>query len=307
MAEDLSPMRSRVRELQFAYLVVGVVLLGLLLVWQRFTLNQSLRPLRESQRELRALEAGERRALNEDVPDEVRPFVAEVNRLVETLHKRLERSRHAMGNLAHALKTPLTRLGQIAGDIEPDPSDGKVSMEMRALLDNMRRQIDSELKRARLAGAAVAHGRIALDTLLQDLIEVLKRIYRDRELDFVVNVPRGLSYTADHEDMSELFGNLLDNAAKWAHSRVRIEATLDEQNVLTVTIEDDGPGVDDHELARLRGRGIRLDEQATPGHGLGLSIVEEIVSHYAGELELGRSEGLGGFRAGVRLGCCPQD
>ena len=300
VAEDLSPIRVEVRRFQLRYALFGVVALVLLLLLQRVILRRGLAPLATTGQELSELERGERAQLNETVPREVRPLVAQINRLLTTLQQRLQRSRNAMGNLAHALKTPLTLLGQIA-DRNDQFRDPHTAAQTRALVEKIRTLTERELKRARLAGSASPGGRVQLATEIEALCAVLRQIYRDRELRIDVEIPAHLHLAADREDMHELFGNLLDNACKWARSRVRVRAEQQGSSI-RVTLEDDGAGRDAEELERLNLRGVRVDEDATPGYGLGLSIVQDVLDHYGGQLTLGRSTQLGGFMAVVQLG-----
>jgi signal transduction histidine kinase len=300
VAEDLSPIRAEVRRFQLRYVLFGLVALVLLLLLQRTILRRGLMPLTTTVQELSELEHGERTQLSDNMPQEVRPLVVQINQLLATLQQRLQRSRNAVGNLAHALKTPLTLLGQIA-DHEAHFQDPTAAAQARALVEKIRTLTERELKRARLAGAVASGGRVHLASELEALSAVLAQIYHERALHIDVEIPQDLHLAADREDMHELFGNLLDNACKWARSRVRVRAEPHGAGI-RVTIEDDGSGRDAEELERLNLRGVRVDEDATPGYGLGLSIVQDVLDHYGGQLHLGRSAELGGFRAEVELG-----
>lgn len=299
VAEDLSPIRDEVRQAQLRYVLFGVVALVLLLLSQRAILRRGLRPLARTGDELDALERGERRELAEAVPREVLPLVRKINRLLATLQQRLQRSRNALGNLAHALKTPLTLLSQIA-DRDDNFRDAAIAAQTRGLIEKIRMLTERELKRARLAGAAEHGGQLRLRAELEALAAVLRQMYSERGLRIELQVPADLSLAADREDMHELFGNLLDNACKWARAQVRVRAVR-AADALRIAIEDDGPGRDADELERLNLRGVRIDEDSVPGHGLGLAIAQDVVSHYGGELRLGRSPELGGFMAEVVL------
>ncbi len=299
VAEDLSPIRTEVRRSQLRYVLFGVGALLFLLLLQRHILRHGLRPLGKTREEIAELERGERQQLSETVPEELNPVVYQINRLLSTLQQRLSRSRNAMGNLAHAIKTPLTLLSQIA-DRDDAFHDRTAAEETRQLVERIRALTERELKRARLAGAAGITQRLALRHELDALGAVLQQLYRERGLRLELEIPEALQLAADREDMHELFGNLLDNACKWARSRVRVRAETDADGV-TVRVEDDGPGRDPDELARLNLRGVRVDEDTTPGHGLGLAIVQDIVAHYGGRLHLDRSSELGGFCAEVWL------
>lgn len=300
VAEDLSPIRAEVRKFQLRYGLFGALALALLLVSQRQILKLGLVPLRRTRMEIAEMERGERERLSETVPEEILPVVRQVNGLVATLRQRLSRSRNAMGNLAHALKTPLTLLGQIA-DRDDVFRDAATAAQMRDQVAVLRKLLDRELKRARLAGAAATGTRLDLRTELEALVAVLRQLYRERDLQLELDLPASLPLAADREDMHELFGNLLDNACKWARSRVRVRHVRSGDG-LVIRVEDNGPGRNPEELADLDRRGVRIDEDAVPGHGLGLAIAQDIVQHYGGRLRLGRSADLGGFLAEVELG-----
>jgi len=159
--------------------------------------------------------------------------------------------------------------------------------------------IDRELRRARLSGAGGSVGRLRLAPELKSLADVVTQLHRDKALSIELRIPAELEYSADREDMLELFGNLLDNACKWASSTVRVSGMRSDR--LCLRIEDDGPGASGAELEQLRRGSVRIDEGKVPGYGLGLAIAQDVVQHYAGALTLGRSEALGGFMVEVSL------
>ena len=229
-----------------------------------------------------------------ETPIEIQPLVAEINRLIELMGQRLQRSRHALGNLAHALKTPLTQLLQLA---ERQPQD------LRTELERPTRQvkilIERELKRARIAGGAAPGQRVLLKREVADLVDTLGKIYREKALRIDCHIPSGSLFPGDRDDLLELLGNLLDNACQWAAGRVRL-SVAESDFCLSVSVEDDGPGCPPAHLDRLTRRGARLDEDRN-GHGLGLAIVADIVDQYGGFLRLGRSQDLGGFAARIEF------
>lgn len=306
VAEDLTPTQIQVRQFQISYALFGLSVLALLLLLQRWILNRGLRPLAESCAEIDQLERGERQQLNELVPIEMQPMVRQVNHLSTSLEQRLLRSRHALGNLAHALKTPLTLLAQLT-DRDELFKDPQQALRMRELVERIRLLTDRELKRARLAGAASRTSRIDLVHELQALAAVVQQLHPASQCRIELLLPDTASIQADREDMHELFGNLLDNACKWARSRVQLRmqrksrAADDTAADWSIYIEDDGPGCDPTALARLNQRGVRLDEQAVPGHGLGLAIAQDIVDHYGWQLSLQTAPELGGFSAEVQI------
>jgi len=297
VAEDLSHTQRDARSFQLGFAVVLAAALVLLIGVQRRIVGATLRPLALVRQDMADLERGTVDRLRETVPDEVRPLVQEVNRLLAAMGRRVERSRAALGNLAHALKTPLTLLAQVADrhDLDALP---EVRRTVAEETDKLRGLIERELKRARLAGMARPGARVELAPGLEPLVNALSRMYGDKGLDIQVRLPEGADFPGDQEDMLELFGNLLDNACKWARSTVRV--TVTDEDGLTLSVEDDGPGCSDADLERLAQRGVRVDE-AAPGHGLGLSIARDVAASYGGGLRFGRSEDLGGFLARVHI------
>jgi signal transduction histidine kinase len=253
-----------------------------------------LRPLQRLRQALAAVRAGSTLRLPASFPGEVQPLVHELNALLDHNAALLERARTQTGNLAHALKNPLTVIRSEAAVIAEPP--GPV---LREQADLMRRQIEWHLARARAAGAhGVLGARAGVADVARDLQFSLERLYRERALEIELRDLDGLVFQGDAQDLEEMLGNLLDNACKWGRSRVRVSGSSDGGH-LRLAVEDDGPGIApaDREEVLLRGR--RLDE-ATVGTGLGLAIVRDLAELYHGSLELTRS-GLGGLRATLDL------
>ena len=294
VAEDVSPLARQIRHYQLASAGAFLLVLLLLLYVQRRVVRAAMAQLEPLRADVQAVATGARQDLREAVPSEVRPLVREFNRLLALLEQRLQRSRNAMGNLAHALKTPLSLL---VGELERAGPPGRGPALVQA--NRIRQLVDRELRRARIAGAAAAGHQFDPQDDVPALLESLRRLHHGRELDLQsAALPPGL-LPVDREDMLELLGNLLDNACKWAAGRVRL--TLERSGaVIVVTVDDDGPGVPPAELPRLTGRGTRIDE-ATEGHGLGLAIVGDIVKVYGGHLEFGAAPELGGLRVRAQL------
>ncbi|MGE5094670.1 MAG: ATP-binding protein [Betaproteobacteria bacterium] len=295
VAADLRPIHAHSERMLERYTLISIAMFALLVALQIVIVRFALAPLRRVQADVARLEHGEVAQLGEQVPAEVLPLVREVNRLVARLADRLRRSRESLGNLAHALKAPLTVLTQAVEDerIRRDPA---LHAELASQLGRLRERIDGELRRARVAGGRAATAPLDLQAELQSLANALAKLYRDRQLEIECRVEPSARFLGDREDLLELCGNLLDNACKWARSRVTM--SVRDGGGLALAVEDDGPGCADEDLERLARRGVRLDEE-TAGHGLGLSIAREIAASYGGELRLGRSQALGGFRATV--------
>jgi len=287
-------------------LLIGVALALLaLLALQRRLLVRGLAPLDKAVAACRRIERGELAAPDIDAsartaPSEVRPMLEALSRLARHQAQRLGRIRHAAGNLSHALKTPLAVLSQAADDVSSQGQTATAAT-IRAQLDSMRATIERELHRARLAGSGAPGESFEARSQLEALAAALQRLHRERHVSIEIDAPE-CRFPLDREDMLELFGNLLDNACKWARSRVRlsIPSTGEVADVLAFTVDDDGPGAPDEVRDRLGTAGLRTDEQQ-PGHGLGLAIVGDIVAQYGGTIGYRRSGSLGGLRVDVKL------
>ncbi len=297
VAEDLAPVTAAIDRFTRSYALASLVILAVLIAMQQLIVRLSLRPLEGVRRDLARLQAGEIQKIEADVPTEVAPLVAEINRLLTALNQRLARSRNALGNLAHALKTPLTLLIQLA-HTRRAPAVAQLRRAVAVQTDAIHRLVARELHRACVAGPNAPGRRFVCAQELPPLFETLRRLHRDRHLDIDYAAPADAVFGADREDMLELFGNLLDNACKWARARVRL--TIARGAGWTITFEDDGPGCPPAACKRLATRGVRLDE-STPGHGLGLAIARDVVALYAGRMSFARSRRLGGLQVRVRL------
>lgn len=297
VAEDYSPIEGEYSVFQWRYVLITCAVLIGLIALQMWVVQRGLRPLEQVRADVQRLERGDIPELKGNVPTEIIPLVVEINRLITILGDRLERSRNSLGNLAHALKTPLTALDQLLNSDELRACP-QLQAQLRDQSEIIGSFIQRELKRARLAGAVTPGGRFDVCQELPSLLTALKQIYRDKNLAVEWNIPPGLAYPAEREDMLELFGNLLDNACKWAVSKVLL--SVESGPGLAFSIDDDGPGAPEERLEQLSARGLRLDE-SVGGYGLGLSISREIVNHYHGKIGFGRSTVLGGFRVWVCL------
>ncbi|WP_421831685.1 sensor histidine kinase [Limnobacter sp.] len=275
MARDITPLRNNLAQYQLANAGFSALFLLALVLIQRWIVINTLKPLSGVQAALARLQQGEITQLEFQGPDEIKPLVVELNRLLTAIDQRLKRSREGMGNLAHALKTRLARLSQLS-----DESDRKhFVQEVQTLTVEVARLIDRETARVRVVGDLRPGQRVDLLEILNALVGSCKALYRDKALNFVVQVPHGATLLGDREDLFELFGNLIDNASKWANTQVFISL-----QGTTVEISDDGPGCPPGMLAEITQRGFRADEN-TPGSGLGLAIAQDIAGTYGAALE----------------------
>ena len=298
VAEDVSGLDAAIAAFRRWMLGGAAIALALLLWLQRRLIVRGLAPLDDAIDACRRLERGEIAPVAASAPAEVRPMLDAVNRLVHYQAQRLARVRHAVGNLSHALKTPLTVLAQAAEESRA-AGNAALAATLQGQLDTMRAAIERELHRARLAGGGPSASGFEARAQLESLAGALERLHRERDIAIEISVPER-RFPLDREDMLELFGNLLDNACKWACSRTRIEIRPDVADELAFVVEDDGPGVTQEMLAQMGAAGMRADEQQ-PGHGLGLAIVADIVAQYGGSIRYGRSDSLGGLRVEGRL------
>jgi signal transduction histidine kinase len=298
IAEDLTAIEKDIAGFQAGFALLALGLLLLLIVLQTLILRLGMRPLANIRHEVKLLERGERDHLSHDVPDEVRPLIGEINHLLQVLGTRLQRSRNALGDLAHAMKKPLTVLSQLTQD-EHLRQTPELKKTIAAQVGAMQRTTDHILKRARLAGEGPVNTICDITAEVPLLIETLRKMHAPRSINVELHITEGIEIRADREDLLELLGNLMDNAFKWAKEKIHLSIKPTAGQV-QITIEDDGPGVPAEAIEKLAERGARLDEQ-TEGHGLGLAIVQDIVELYNGSITMGRSVQLQGFQVRVTL------
>jgi signal transduction histidine kinase len=297
IAENITPLQHEFGQFQHAYMLASLIVLASLIAIQSLIVRLSFRPLHRVRQDITRLERGEIRQIGESVPTEVRPVVQEMNRLLRVLEERLRRSRNALGNLAHALKTPLTLVMQLSEHEEMEKApEARAQLSKYATI--LHHRLERELRRARLAGGASASQRLVLNDEIPPLVDTVRHLYQDMNLDIVCCIPNQTVFRGDREDFLELLGNLLNNACQWARHKIMI--TIAHPSLLYLTVEDDGPGCPADVLQDLTRRGVRLDE-SMPGHGLGLAICKDIVQQYNGDIVFGRSSQLGGLLVEVTL------
>ncbi len=297
VAEDIAWMLEDKQRFQFVFTLLSASGFVILLLLQAGLVRQALKPLNKARRQLEQLGQGEIERIDENAPDEIRPLLTELNRLMQSMVSKTRRSRQALGNLAHRLKTQLTLINQIAESTSSEHTALRADIYQQT--SDIRQIIDRELKRARVAGVTLPGKGVDLAELVSQLTETLQRIYRDKTLDIDCYLADDVRFNGDREDLLELLGNLLDNACKWCQQRVMLELSMTAEG-LKLVVEDDGPGCDEADLAFLSQRGFRADE-SKPGSGLGLAIVQDIVESYGGTLSFQRSAQWGGLQVTVHL------
>lgn len=296
VAQDYTPILESFARVRLSGLgLVGVALLVFLLL-QRYAMTLAFRPLERARQQIAQLQQGQRQQLDNQAPMELQPLVEQINRLLTQTEESLQRSRHALGNLGHALKTPLAVLGSLVqrDELRTHP---QLQASLQEQLEQIRQRVSRELTRARLAGEVLpgAHFNCAVE--LPHLLDTLRMVHQ-RNLQLRWSAPSDCRLPWDREDMLELLGNLLDNACKWARSEVVLSIKPSAEGY-RLRVDDDGPGIPANERAPVLERGVRLDERAE-GHGLGLGIVRDILNAWGGTLSLQDSP-LGGLRVEIEL------
>jgi signal transduction histidine kinase len=286
------------RAISFTFMALTVALLLTTALQVRF----GLAPLTRISQSLAAIRSGRAERLEGTFPVEIAPLARETNALIESNREIVERARTHVGNLAHALKTPLSVLVNEAAARGNDPLAHKVLEQT----DIMRDQVARQLERARLAARSTVVGTLTdVPPVVIALANTMEKLFRTRDIAIAVDAPEHAHFRGEQQDLEEMIGNLVDNGCKWALSRVAIEvmaekaAANDTKPVVRIIVDDDGPGLSAEERERVARRGHRLDE-TKPGSGLGLSIVVELAGLYGGVLTLSTAP-IGGLRAELAL------
>lgn len=294
-AADRSPVIRSIRNFILTAITLLLILtLGLIFaVYAQVRLG--LRPLFDLGRRIADVREGRSVSVEGDYPPEIAPLATELNSLISHNKSIVDRAQTHVGNLAHALKTPIAVLRN-----EAQAADTTPSRIVAKQTESMAAQVDHHLRRARAAARGQAIGvRAEIDPIIDGLVRTLPRIYRDKDMTIDKTGESGLIFRGHPRDLEDMAGNLMDNAAKWTTSRIDVSIQKIEDGLCLITIADDGPGLTVDEIETAIKRGARLDE-ATPGSGLGLSIVKDLADAYKGSLTFSRSDA-GGLKAELRL------
>jgi signal transduction histidine kinase len=302
VAGDAAEISEETRSFDQALIVTFSILAAVLLLTTTFQVRFGLAPLKRITDGLAAIRAGTAERLTGKFPEEIAPLARETNALIEANKEIVERARTHVGNLAHALKTPLSVMVNEATARGNEPFAQKV----REQADIMRDQVARHLERARLAARLKIVGSVAeVAPVVTALARTMEKIHREKNLIIDIHADDKALFHGERPDLEEMMGNLVDNACKWASSRVAIEVVRERPNrvvdreILRIIVDDDGRGLSPSEREQVAQRGQRLDE-TKPGSGLGLSIVVELAALYGGNLSLGTAP-LGGLRAELIL------
>jgi signal transduction histidine kinase len=297
VAGDAAEIEEETHAFDSALVITFGVLAIVLLLTTTFQVRFGLAPLKRISEGLAAIRSGAAERLEGAFPVEIAPLARETNALIDANREIVSRARTHVGNLAHALKTPISVMMNEATGAEP------LALKVREQTEIMRDQVARHLERARLAAARVATIGTVTDVraVVMALARSMEKIHHDRGVAIDVDAPEGARFRGERQDLEEMIGNLVDNACKWAQSRVAVEVfperpdPKDDRRVVRIVVDDDGPGLSPQQREQVARRGRRLDE-TKPGSGLGLSIVVELAALYGGGLTLGTAP-IGGLRA----------
>ncbi|MBL4711578.1 MAG: GHKL domain-containing protein [Gammaproteobacteria bacterium] len=280
---------NKYRKTLWSWLVAMAILL---LISQAIILRWGLSPLRKVGEELSRIEAGEQQQIEDRYPQEIEQLSDNINILLTQEREQKTRYRNALGDLAHSLKTPLAVM---QSSIDRNKTKDKTMPEQISRMNSI---VEYQLQRAATAGSSPIGTSVAVNPVVTRMLDSLNKVYRDRNIKCNVDVDKSVRFKGDEGDLMEVLGNLLDNAFKWAHQQIDIQIEPCGKQI-QIIISDDGPGISPEKINDLLKRGVRAD-QATAGHGIGLSIVNNIVIAYHGTLDIKPST-LGGISINLTL------
>ena len=280
IATDLKSYNKQINEYQTTLWGWLLAMAFLLLLSQAAILRWGLAPLRQVGGELIKIESGHQEKIEQSYPEEIEQLTSNINQLIQQEREQKSRYRNALGDLAHSLKTPLAVL-------QSGLAKNKTDDSLQEQITRMNSIVEYQLQRAATAGSSSNTGLLNVKNILNRMLESLQKVYNDKSIQLNISVSENTYFKGDEGDLMELLGNLLDNAYKWANTR--IDVTAEQQgNKLCLRVMDDGPGIAPNQLANLLKRGVRADENVA-GHGIGFSIVCNIVDAYHGELVIVKS------------------
>lgn len=300
VAEDHSPIQESLKYFDWMFGTLALITLLLMYLLQRWILKRTFGQLVPLEKQLKELELTNQFTLESTAyPKEVESLIDALKGALQQAAKQLKTSRQSNANLSHGLKTPLNLAFQLLEQVKIDPSPDNlkiVQQQMQQQLSKIHHLIDRELKKARIASDAPLNNRFDFASDLDELLKTLKQLHPNKTIECRCAIPEVTSLLMEKEDGFELLGNLLDNAFKWAQSTIVLSLT-EENGSSKLVIEDDGKGVSDDLLNSLQTRGFRADE-TMPGHGIGLSIVKDLIEAYSGDMQFNHSD-LGGLKVQI--------
>jgi signal transduction histidine kinase len=301
IAGDAAEIDDETQSFDGALFITFGLLAVVLLLSTTFQVRFGLAPLKRISEGLAAIRSGEAERLEGAFPVEIAPLARETNALIDANREIVTRARTHVGNLAHALKTPISVMLNEAAAY----GDDVLALKVREQTEVMRDQVTRHLERARLAARVAVIGTVTdVRPVVTALARTMEKLHHRRGVAIDIDAPDGARFRGEQQDLEEMIGNLVDNACKWAQSRVAVEVLSErrdpehDRHVVRILVDDDGPGLSPQQREQVR-RGRRLDE-TKPGSGLGLSIVVELAGLYGGGLTLGTAP-IGGLRAELVL------
>ena len=292
--KQMSGFRKRLIQLSAGLTVTLLVTLVLVLKWW------GLGPLRQVAKELDAVKSGKSHNITGIYPKELAGLTDGIKTLIVSERAQQERYRNSLGDLAHSLKTPLAVLASTSENQVAHPSE--IAGTLREQVSRMRQIVDYQLQRAAASGRTTLMTPIQVKTAADRIVNTLKKVYAEKSILFEIDIEDDAMFIGDEGDLLELCGNILDNACKLCQKRVRVSASmkvLDDNSVLQIDVEDDGPGIDEDKILGVLKRGFRADESHA-GQGIGLAVVKEIIHAYQGKLSISQSD-LGGAKFTVEF------
>jgi len=287
IAEDITPFERHMTIYTGFALLLILVVTAVLIVLQQRTLDRAFLIFEQLRRNIEQIRLQQLSASGINPPLEIMPLVDEIERLVQQLRNRIERSRHSISNLAHELKRPIQLL-----TIRQEQDT-----QLAEPLQQIRSIVDRELRRAKISGSQSSAAEFKPNAELRNLVQVMKTIYPEVDIE-ILSDNSNQSVRLDRDDMLELMGNIMDNSCKYAAQRVTAHIDIGREQ-LAMTFEDDGTGLDQSQIEQISQRGVRLDE-TREGHGIGLSLCQDIVDSYQGKIKYSRAE-IGGLRVLLRV------
>ena len=303
IAEDLQRYQGEINSYRKTLWFWLGTLAILLLFVQGLVVQWGLRPLRKVADEIRAIEGGEKNSLSGKYPKELAHLTNNINDLIRNERNHLVRYRNTLGDLAHSLKTPLAVL---QGYFEQNKVTGSSAETVSQQVWRMQEIVDYQLQRAAVSGKQTFNKPILIKPVADQLHSALNKVYIEKKLHSDLNIDDKACFYGEKGDLMEVLGNVLDNAYKWANSKIKVEvsksnAVAKRRSRITIKVEDDGPGIDHDKIKWLTQRGVRGDErEGPPGQGIGLGVVREIVESYSGTLDFSKSE-LGGCKVIIQF------
>jgi two-component system sensor histidine kinase PhoQ len=295
VSEELSAYREQLAAYRCTLWTGLGAMAALLLLAQWLLLRWGLRPLRHVAGELSQLEQGRRGRIEGDYPAEIQRLTDSLNGVLAQERAQQKRYRDALADLAHSLKTPLAVMRASMQEARPDPA---LAHALDQQVERMDRIVAYQLQRASASGRSRLAAAHPLRPAVERVVAALHKVHAGKRVEVDCAIDDAATFRGDEGDLTELLGNLLDNAFKWARGRIRVEAAI-RSGALVLSVEDDGPGIAPQAAGSILERGTRADE-SVPGHGIGLAVVRDILAAYGGRIEIARSA-LGGAAVSLRF------